>query len=151
MTKPAPCIIAVSPDATLGQQLATALDGLGAVAVHPALDAELRADLLVLATTEVVTRWTGPIIVVASRSSLAGMVDLMRASVHVVCVIAAEDFDADGMHLAEHVAAVVGATGTSDDPRGQKIAMKVISLQCTEPDPALFQIPPDYKVVEQPN
>jgi hypothetical protein len=40
---------------------------------------------------------------------------------------------------------------TSDDPRGQKIAMKVISLQRTEPDPALFQIPPDYKVVEQQN
>lgn len=40
---------------------------------------------------------------------------------------------------------------TSDDPRGQKIATKVTSLQCTEPDPALFQIPPDYKVVEQQN
>jgi hypothetical protein len=39
----------------------------------------------------------------------------------------------------------------SDDPRGQKIVMKVTSLQRTEPDPALFQIPPDYKVVEQQN
>src|SRR4029078_11243054 len=29
-----------------------------------------------------------------------------------------KDFDADGMHIAEHVAAVVAASGTSDDPQG---------------------------------
>jgi hypothetical protein len=38
---------------------------------------------------------------------------------------------------------------TSDDPRGEKIAMTVITLQRANPDPALFQIPPDYKLVEQ--
>jgi hypothetical protein len=29
-----------------------------------------------------------------------------------------EDFDAEGMHIAEHIAAVVAASGTSDDPQG---------------------------------
>jgi hypothetical protein len=29
-----------------------------------------------------------------------------------------EDFDADGEHIAEHIAAVVAASGTSDDPEG---------------------------------
>ena len=29
-----------------------------------------------------------------------------------------KDFDAEGMHIAEHVAAVVAASGTSDDPQG---------------------------------
>jgi hypothetical protein len=40
---------------------------------------------------------------------------------------------------------------TSDDPRGQKITMTVTGLQRAEPDPALFQIPADYKMVEQEN
>lgn len=40
---------------------------------------------------------------------------------------------------------------TSDDPRGQKITMTVTGLQLAEPDPALFQIPADYKTVEQEN
>ncbi len=40
---------------------------------------------------------------------------------------------------------------TSDDPRGQKITMTVTSLQRAEPDPGLFQIPADYKTVEQEN
>jgi len=38
---------------------------------------------------------------------------------------------------------------TSDDPRGQKITMTVTDLDRNEPDPGLFQIPPDYTVVEQ--
>jgi hypothetical protein len=38
---------------------------------------------------------------------------------------------------------------TSDDPRGEKITMTVTDLQRADPDPALFQIPPDYKLVEQ--
>ena len=29
-----------------------------------------------------------------------------------------KDFDAEGVHIAEHVAAVVAASGTSDDPQG---------------------------------
>src|SRR6478672_8490212 len=29
-----------------------------------------------------------------------------------------KDFDAEGTHIAEHVAAVVAASGTSDDPQG---------------------------------
>lgn len=39
----------------------------------------------------------------------------------------------------------------SDDPRGQKITMTVTDLQRAEPDPALFQIPADYKIVEEHN
>ena len=38
---------------------------------------------------------------------------------------------------------------TSDDPRGQKINITVTELHRGEPDPALFQIPPDYKQVER--
>ena len=29
-----------------------------------------------------------------------------------------KDFDAEGEHIAEHIAAVVAASGTSDDPKG---------------------------------
>lgn len=42
-------------------------------------------------------------------------------------------------------------TATSDDPRGQKITMTVTDLQRAEPDPALFRIPTDYKIVEEHN
>ena len=40
---------------------------------------------------------------------------------------------------------------TSDDPRGQKIVMTVIDLERAEPDPELFRIPADYKVVDEHN
>jgi hypothetical protein len=40
---------------------------------------------------------------------------------------------------------------TSDDPRGQKIAMTVVDLQRSEPDPSLFRIPADYQITEQKN
>jgi hypothetical protein len=40
---------------------------------------------------------------------------------------------------------------TSDDPRGQKIAMTVTDLQRAEPDPSLFKIPADYQVTERQN
>jgi hypothetical protein len=40
---------------------------------------------------------------------------------------------------------------TSDDPRGQKIAMTVTDLQRTEPDPSLFRIPADYQITERQN
>lgn len=36
----------------------------------------------------------------------------------------------------------------SDDPRFGKTTMEVTSLQQSEPDPALFQIPPGYKVTD---
>jgi hypothetical protein len=38
---------------------------------------------------------------------------------------------------------------TSDDPRGEKITMTVTDLHRAEPDPAVFQIPADYKQLEQ--
>lgn len=37
----------------------------------------------------------------------------------------------------------------TDDPRIGNITMEVTELERNEPDPALFQIPPDYKVTEQ--
>ena len=40
---------------------------------------------------------------------------------------------------------------TSDDPRGQKIITIVTDLQRAEPDPSLFHIPADYKIVERKN
>jgi hypothetical protein len=40
---------------------------------------------------------------------------------------------------------------TSDDPRGQKIAMTVTDLQRAEPDPSLFKIPADYQITEKQN
>lgn len=38
---------------------------------------------------------------------------------------------------------------TSDDPRSGKSTMITTSLERSSPDPALFQIPPDYKVIDQ--
>jgi hypothetical protein len=38
---------------------------------------------------------------------------------------------------------------TTDDPRTGKLTMEVTELERNEPDPALFQIPPDYKVTER--
>jgi hypothetical protein len=40
---------------------------------------------------------------------------------------------------------------TTDDPRMGKITMEVTQLEQNEPDPALFQIPADYKVTERAN
>ena len=37
---------------------------------------------------------------------------------------------------------------TTDDPRMGKLTMEVTEFERNEPDPALFQIPPDYKVTE---
>jgi hypothetical protein len=37
---------------------------------------------------------------------------------------------------------------TTDDPRTGKITMEVTELERNEPDPALFQIPADYKVTD---
>jgi hypothetical protein len=38
---------------------------------------------------------------------------------------------------------------TTDDPRLGKITMEVTEMEQNEPDPALFQIPADYKVTER--
>jgi hypothetical protein len=38
---------------------------------------------------------------------------------------------------------------TRDDPRSGKITMEVTEIEQNEPDPALFQIPADYKVTDQ--
>ncbi|WP_263385698.1 hypothetical protein [Granulicella arctica] len=38
---------------------------------------------------------------------------------------------------------------TSDDPRGEKISITVTEWQRAEPASALFQVPPNYKLIEQ--
>lgn len=38
----------------------------------------------------------------------------------------------------------------TDDPQNGHHSMKFVNIDRTEPDPSLFQIPPDYKVVDEP-
>jgi hypothetical protein len=38
---------------------------------------------------------------------------------------------------------------TTDDPRNGKTTMVTTSLERASPDPGLFQVPPDYKIVQQ--
>jgi hypothetical protein len=53
-----------------------------------------------------------------------------------------KDFDAEGQHIAEHIAAVVAASGTSDDPQGY--AQTVVRQLCPDVLPYVVGTPATF-------
>ncbi len=101
-------IIAVSPDKTLGKQLATALKAAGgAVDLHATLDelgtGEQQAALVVLhldgelatAAAEILPRLSGDarVIAVLPKANLPAVVDIMQSSERISGLLVAEDLD----------------------------------------------------------